>query len=445
MNQSYLEFLRRIAEEQRAPVEIPVEQMAQPMEEQPAVDPLQASLEQKQAGTLDAQKRYTDWLQGLAKRSNQAGAMQSEALAKIGKEALGSRAVNQMGAVAMSLLNQPGLAKMYGEQAQSAAGRFGDSQKAGATQFGDYLAKTAGIEERALGGQLDAATKAEGMALDAVQKKEAELLARIRRAEDMAARATTAAEKLAWEKEKHAQDMELKKLLHKSVGDKLDQFAEHEKVKWATTHRKDLQDVSLNIPGWVPKMSIDPYGQPFLVGASKDGAKVIKDAYSGTKTIKDNVTKLIDILENKRVSGVLPGEVNQVKEALATIIALDVKGKAMADLGVLAGPDMDILRAMIPGLQNGKINIDLLSQHGGAARLRTLISSISSKMENSLQTQGYEYNPDAYKSLYGKSAYEQQPQSGGNQPMTAAEAKSKNPNLTDRQIQLLIQNGKLRP
>lgn len=83
-----------------------------------------------------------------------------------------------------------------------------------------------------------------------------------------------------------------------------------------------------------------------FVAAPPDKAEKVREGATAFQTIDDITGQLINLYKQPGATPNVPGTADyDMRKQLAANLALAVKGKGYADLGVLAGPDMDIITA----------------------------------------------------------------------------------------------------
>lgn len=150
--------------------------------------------------------------------------------------------------------------------------------------------------------------------------------------------------------------------------------------------KSEKLDKTLEIPGY----KISPDVQP-----SKIEARQMRDAVSDSKTLNKLIEDTAEIARNASkfdlanpMSDVRNKIQNNLKQA-----QLLYKGPSFAQLGVLAGPDMEILDSII----ENPVTMSSLAKgtEGVVSRLKSLTDSVNANVSNKLNVRGYIPNAEA--------------------------------------------------
>lgn len=122
-------------------------------------------------------------------------------------------------------------------------------------------------------------------------------------------------------------------------------------------------------------------------------AEKLRDAQAQTRTMTKNVDELMTLYRTHGNS-VLPGKARARMEAVARHLQLKSKGKTMFELGVIAGPDMDLLNGVIPVPTKKDATIaDFFSGGGDSSetmeRLRVMREQLGENFHSAATTRGY--------------------------------------------------------
>lgn len=115
----------------------------------------------------------------------------------------------------------------------------------------------------------------------------------------------------------------------------------------------------------------------------------IRKAQAGTRTIQQTVGE-IEALFKTYGTEALPTAARARMSSLTTDLLMSMKGDAMYQLGVLSGPDLEILQRVAPDPTTSKANVlDFLGGDQTLVKLQTLSSQVGRRFENSARSLGY--------------------------------------------------------
>lgn len=373
LDPEYQEFLRRQMLGQTEPVMldpslVPPEQVAvnavapaaevepepKPMTE---LEQIQARIGQASAQTQDAAKQYQDWLAGLGGRFRSDMERQSQALEGASREARDMGLLHQSTGRNLALLGLKDAAQPYQQMAVQAAQIQGQAPQKQQQLFSDYLQKVAGLEGRGLESKMEMAGRLEQGARGELTKYQERLANDVRHAQDMAAKAATEEERLKWKSEEVQRDRELKLLLASMARDA---------SAAARDKREDDADRKLDRKMFHADEDYLPTPAE-LTPAEISGARA---AYKSTKDLRMAIPELSAMVEKLgRGAKLSPTELSRAS-TLANHIQLSMKGEDQYGLGVLTGPDLQLLRKAVPDPET--INWSFLMQTGPTRLAQTL-------------------------------------------------------------------------
>jgi hypothetical protein len=147
--------------------------------------------------------------------------------------------------------------------------------------------------------------------------------------------------------------------------------------------------------------AIEGYDQDPEFAVTPATAEKLRGAQADTRAMANSVDELM-ALYHQYGNKVLPGAVRARMGSLATNLQLTAKGPNMYGLGVIAGPDMDLLNAVISNPTKKDATIaDFFSGGGDAAesmeRLRVFREQLGSKIHTALSTRGFRKKKDGAK------------------------------------------------
>ena len=116
----------------------------------------------------------------------------------------------------------------------------------------------------------------------------------------------------------------------------------------------------------------------------------LRDAQANARTMQQTIDELLG-LYRKYGTEALPGAAKSRMEALAYDLMLSAKGENMYQLGVLTGPDLDVLAKVVPNPTGGRGSVlDFLSgDQNVLQKLETLKQQVSRRFENAARARGY--------------------------------------------------------
>lgn len=134
-------------------------------------------------------------------------------------------------------------------------------------------------------------------------------------------------------------------------------------------------------------IAIPGYTHDATYGLKPEVADKLREAVADTVTLEDNVRTLAALVRKHGISG-FPGNVREQMRGLLTDIQLGLKGPAQYQLGVLAGPDMELLTAVT----GDPTKLDAFVKGGvetAASKLEGVASRARARAENKLSMRGY--------------------------------------------------------
>lgn len=142
-----------------------------------------------------------------------------------------------------------------------------------------------------------------------------------------------------------------------------------------------------------PMLHLDDYDLDPSFSLKPEVAEKLRDAQGQTRLMSQNLGELMQLYK-QHGNAVLPGPVRARMTALARHLQLSAKGKAMFELGVLAGPDLDLLENTIPNPSSR--NATMADFFGGGEtgtdsleRLRVMQEQVGKKFEAAVGSRGY--------------------------------------------------------
>lgn len=140
-------------------------------------------------------------------------------------------------------------------------------------------------------------------------------------------------------------------------------------------------------------LALDGYELDPSFDLKPEVAEKIREAQSQTKLMIKNADEMM-ALYRKHGNKVLPGKERAQMESLARNLQLLAKGPAGYELGVIAGPDMDLLNSVIPVSTSKQATIADFFTGGGDVsetmeRLRVFRDQIGSKFDAKVTARGY--------------------------------------------------------
>lgn len=164
---------------------------------------------------------------------------------------------------------------------------------------------------------------------------------------------------------------------------------EAQRLKNEETRRKQAAagepDPLLQIEGYVPRKGFK---------VKPEVAEKLRGAQADTETMKEGLDELM-ALYRKHGNEVVPGGTRARMSSLVTHLQFTAKGPTQFGLGVIAGPDMDLLNAVIPNPT--KKDATLADFFGGGTefsesmeRLRVMREQIDKRLHNAIVKRGYD-------------------------------------------------------
>jgi hypothetical protein len=140
-------------------------------------------------------------------------------------------------------------------------------------------------------------------------------------------------------------------------------------------------------------LALDGYDLDPAFEVTPGVAERLREAQGQTRTMVKNVDDLTALYQ-RYGNKVLPGAARARMEAIARHLQLKSKGKTMFELGVIAGPDMDLLNSVVPVPTGKQATIaDFFSGGGDTSetmeRLRVMREQLGDNLHNSISTRGY--------------------------------------------------------
>jgi hypothetical protein len=145
-----------------------------------------------------------------------------------------------------------------------------------------------------------------------------------------------------------------------------------------------------------PLLKLDGYDLGDGFSLKPEVAEKLREAQGQTNQMTRNVDELMGLYKQYG-NKVLPGPARARMEAVARNLQLMAKGKTMYELGVIAGPDMDLLNSVVPvpGSKTATIADWFSGDSGGDAsetmeRLRVMREQLGQKFELAAKSRGYQ-------------------------------------------------------
>jgi hypothetical protein len=145
-------------------------------------------------------------------------------------------------------------------------------------------------------------------------------------------------------------------------------------------------DPLLAVEGYVPRKGFK---------VKPEVAEKLRGAQADTATMEEGLDELMALYRQHR-NQVLPGAARARMSSLATHLQLTAKGPTMFGLGVIAGPDMDLLNAVITNPTKKDATFADFFGGGGKElsetmeRLRVMREQVGKKLHNTIVKRGYD-------------------------------------------------------
>lgn len=160
---------------------------------------------------------------------------------------------------------------------------------------------------------------------------------------------------------------------------------------WALTHpRAPATKTEKPAVDWTkdPELAVPEFELTGEVKPSKVEAAKMRDALGSTRTLKGSVERLKKLVGDYGIE-TMPGEAKSQILSELRDLQLNMKGPAMYQLGVIAGPDMDLLNAVTGNPTEATVNNMLTGGGGELKRLIAIGDRANAKMQAEAAARGY--------------------------------------------------------
>lgn len=137
-----------------------------------------------------------------------------------------------------------------------------------------------------------------------------------------------------------------------------------------------------------PELALPEFELTGEVKPSKVEVAKLRDAQGSTRTLKGSVERLKKLIGDYGIE-TMPGEAKSQILSELRDLQLNMKGPAMYQLGVIAGPDMDLLNAVTGNPTEATVNNMLTGGGGELKRLIAIGERANAKMQAEASARGY--------------------------------------------------------
>lgn len=132
------------------------------------------------------------------------------------------------------------------------------------------------------------------------------------------------------------------------------------------------------------------YSHDSKVGVKPEAVQQMRDTKGQVESIEGTIDDILS-LGQQGGSAILPGEKRSQMQSLVRDLQLAMKGKAGYELGVLTGPDLDLLEEVIPNPSNEKgAFADFFTKgENTVAKLKTLRSQLRRRFDRRVAASGF--------------------------------------------------------